>query len=247
MLAEASASEEAPCAQRILLALQRRAYRRPVTVADAQTLMPFYTAGRAEGGFELGIQRAIERLLVSPQFLSRIERDPPGAALQHIPSRLPISGTGDRASRSFSGAVSRTMNCWTLRRSRQTAATGSAGTAGTPHDGDDACLESLVTNFAEQWLYLKDLDAKKPNELLFPDFDESLRTAFRKETDLFLDSVLRSRSKRAGTAIGHNLHCSSTSVWQTIMAFPMCMAVTFAASHFSRTAHGADCWGKAAF
>ena len=50
---------------------------------------------------------------------------------------------------------------------------------------------SLVTNFAEQWLYLRDLDAKKPNELLFPDFDESLRDAFRKETDLFVDSVLR--------------------------------------------------------
>src|SRR5207245_2777233 len=55
----------------------------------------------------------------------------------------------------------------------------------------DPRSSSLVTNFAEQWLYLRDIEAKKPNEILFPDFDESLRAAFREETDLFLDSVLR--------------------------------------------------------
>ena len=72
----AAASDEEPCARRILSTLERRAYRRPVTASDVETLMPFYTAGKTEGGFDLGIQRAIQRLLVSPQFLFRIERDP---------------------------------------------------------------------------------------------------------------------------------------------------------------------------
>src|SRR5260221_11908091 len=74
-----SGAEEAPCARRILSTLQRRAYRRPVTGEDVQSLMPFYTAGRAEGGFDLGIQRALQRLLMSPQFLFRVERDPANA------------------------------------------------------------------------------------------------------------------------------------------------------------------------
>ena len=72
----AAAAEEDACARRILSTLERRAYRRPVTADDVDTLMPFYTAGKTEGGFDLGIQRAIQRLLVSPQFLFRIERDP---------------------------------------------------------------------------------------------------------------------------------------------------------------------------
>ena len=76
----ASAAEETPCAGRILSTLTRRAYRRPVTDEDVQSLMPFYTAGRAEGGFDLGIERALQRLLVSPQFLFRIEHDPADAA-----------------------------------------------------------------------------------------------------------------------------------------------------------------------
>src|SRR5262245_29630296 len=74
-----SPTEEVPCSRRILSALERRAYRRPVTDTDIESLMPFYTAGRAEGSFDLGIQRALQRLLVSPQFLFRIEHDPASA------------------------------------------------------------------------------------------------------------------------------------------------------------------------
>ena len=87
----ASASEEEPCARRILSTLERRAYRRPVAAADVQTLMPFYTTGRAEGGFDLGIQRAIQRLLVSPQFLFRIERDPAAPGTSHPVSDLELA------------------------------------------------------------------------------------------------------------------------------------------------------------
>ncbi len=184
----ASAEDEEPCARRILSALQRSAYRRPIVDADLQTLLPFYTAGRREGSFDLGIERAIQRLLVSPQFLFRIEHDPAGAApgTPHPVSDLELAS---RLSFFLWSSIpddelldlavqGKLRQPGTLERqvSRMMADPRSA---------------SLVTNFAEQWLYLRDLDAKKPNELLFPDFDESLRSAFRQETDLFLDAVLR--------------------------------------------------------
>src|SRR5204863_7815163 len=78
--ASQSPNGELSCAKRILSALARRAYRRPVNDADIQRLLPFYTDGRAEAGFDMGIQRALERLLVSPEFMFRIERDPSNAA-----------------------------------------------------------------------------------------------------------------------------------------------------------------------
>jgi hypothetical protein len=184
-----SAAEEEPCAQRILLGLQRRAYRRPVVAADAQTLMPFYKEGRAEGGFELGIQQAIQRLLVSPQFLFRIERNPPSAAPG---TSYPVTDLELASRLSFF--------LWSSIPDDELLNLASQGKLRQPGVLEqqvrrmmaDTRSESLVTNFAEQWLYLRDLDARKPNEILFADFDESLRDAFRRETDLFLDSVLRS-------------------------------------------------------
>ena len=184
----ASASEEEPCARRILSSLERRAYRRPVADADLQSLMPFYTAGRAEGGFELGIERAIQRLLVSPQFLFRIERDPPGAAPG---TAHPVSDLELASRLSFF--------LWSSIPDDELLDLAIQGKLRQPGTLErqvrrrmaDSRSASLVTNFAEQWLYLRDLDAKKPNEMLYPDFDESLRSAFRQETDLFLDSVLR--------------------------------------------------------
>jgi len=183
-----SASEEEPCARRILLALERRAYRRPVGAADVQMLMPFYVAGRAERGFDLGIERALQRLLVSPQFLFRIERDPAGA----VPGTShPVSDLELASRLSFflwssipDDELLNVASQGTLRRSDVLEKQVRRMLA-------DARSESLVTNFAEQWLYLRDLDSRKPNESLFPDFDESLRDAFHQETDLFLDSVLR--------------------------------------------------------
>ncbi len=183
-----SAAEEAPCARRILSTLQRRAYRRPVTGEDVQSLMPFYTAGRAEGGFDLGIQRALQRLLMSPQFLFRVEHDPPGAAVGsahqvtdlELASRLSFflwSSIPDEELLNVAGQGKLRQPGVLEQQVRRMMA--------------DPRSMSLVTNFGEQWLYLRDIEAKKPNEVLFPDFDESLRKAFRKETDLFLDSVLR--------------------------------------------------------
>jgi len=184
----ASASEEEPCARKILSALQRRAFRRPVTADDVQSLMSFYNAGHAEGGFELGIQRAMQRLLVSPQFLFRIERDPASAAPGSI---HPVSDLELASRLSFF--------LWSSIPDEELLDLASQGKLRQPAvlEGQvrrmlsDSRSTSLVTNFAEQWLYLRDIDAKKPNEILFADFDESLRDAFRRETVLFLDSVLR--------------------------------------------------------
>jgi hypothetical protein len=184
----ASKSDELPCTKRILTALTRRAYRRPVTDSDVAPLLKFYTAGRETGSLETGIEHALERMLVSPQFLFRIEREPeelgPGTPYKvsdlELASRLSffiwssipddeLFGLATRGQLRAPGILEKQVQ-------RMMA---------------DARSESLVTNFAEQWLYLRDLDAKKPDELVFQDFDENLRQAFRHETDLFLDSILR--------------------------------------------------------
>ena len=184
----ASAVEEAPCAKKILSAVARRAYRRPVTDADLQPLLSTYAAGRADSTFEAGIKQGLERILVSPQFLFRIERQPskiaPGALYRisdiELASRLsfflwssiPDDELLDVAAR---GKLSnRTVLDQQVRRMLR-----------------DSRSEALATNFAAQWLYLRDVDAKTPSPRLFPDFDLSLRDAFERETTLFLQSVFR--------------------------------------------------------
>jgi hypothetical protein len=184
----AAASEESPCARRILSTMARRAYRRPVTDADVNRLVSFYDNGREEGGFDIGIEQALERTLVSPNFLFRIERDPEnirsGAAY-----RL---GDLELASRL-------SFFIWSSIPDDELLNIAIQGKLKDPVVLDqqvrrmmaDPRSGALVNNFAEQWLYLRDIEAKRPDELLFPDFDETLRDGFRKETDLFLNSVLR--------------------------------------------------------
>jgi hypothetical protein len=163
--------------------LERRGYRRPVTEADVAGLLPFYTAGRAEGGFDLGIERALERLLVSPQFLFRIEHDPPGIARisdLELASRLSFflwSSIPDDELLDVATREKLSDPVVLRQQARRMLA--------------DPRSQSLVTNFAEQWLFLRDIESKTPDDLLFQNFDETLRQAFRRETDLFLDSVLR--------------------------------------------------------
>ena len=184
----ASAAGELPCAKHILLALERRAWRRPVAEADLDLLLPFYEAGRKEGGFEHGIQRALERLLVSPQFLFRIEHDPPNVT----------PGTAYRIS-DLELASRLSFFLWSSLPDDELLDLAAAGKLRQPDVLKrqvqrmlaDARSESLVTNFAEQWLFLRDLESKRPDDLLFPDYDESLSAAMRRETDLFLASVLR--------------------------------------------------------
>jgi hypothetical protein len=185
----AASSEEAVCARRILSDMARRAYRRPVTDPDLADLMPFYAAGRKEGSFELGIQRALERLLVSPQFLFRIEREPANVARN---TAFPVSNLELASRLSFF--------IWSSIPDDELLDAAVNGTLKNPAVLEkqvrrmlaDPRSESLVSNFAAQWLFLGDVALKEPDPLLFRHFDDSLRGSMVRETDLFLNSVLRS-------------------------------------------------------
>ena len=187
----AGAAEELPCATKILSTIERQAFRRPVTAADLQEILPFYTAGRAAADFDRGIEKALERILVSPQFLFRIEHDP--EATVRPGSVHPISDLELASRISFF--------LWSSIPDKELLDLASAGRLQDPHVLEqqvrrmlaDARAAAMVTNFAAQWLYLRDIDAKEPDELLFPDFDGNLRSGFARETELFLDSALRGK------------------------------------------------------
>jgi len=180
--------DEAGCADRILTTLLRRAYRRNVTADDLRRVRQFYEAGRAERDFDRGIQRALERVLVSPQFLFRIEQDPAGAA----PGSVYRVGDFELASRL-------SFFLWSSIPDDELLDAAAAGTLRKPevlrHQVSrmlaDPRSRTLVTNFAAQWLFLRDVETKEPDVYLFRDFDESVRAAFVRETELFVDSILR--------------------------------------------------------
>jgi len=183
-----SDDDEIDCATEILANLARQAYRRPVTDSDMGTLLDFYEMGRSEGGFEDGIQFALERMLVSPSFLFRVESDPleqePGSAYYlsdlELASRLSFFLWSSIPDDELLGIAERGE----LRDPDVLAAQVTRMLA-------DDRSESLVTNFATQWLYLRNVDAVTPDVNLFPDFDDNLRRAMRKETELFFTSQLR--------------------------------------------------------
>ena len=176
------------CAREILATLARRAYRRPVTAADLDLLLPFYEEGRAAGGFDRGIQRALERLLVSPEFLFRVERDP-ADAVPGAPYRV---GGLELASRLSFFLWSSIPDDELLDRAVDgTLADPAVLEAQVRRMLADGRSRALVDNFAAQWLYLRDVEAKEPDPGFFPGFDENLRQAFQRETELFIDSVLR--------------------------------------------------------
>jgi len=151
-------------------------------------VLPFYHAGRAEGGFDAGIERALERVLVSPQFLFRIESQPANAS----------AGSSYRIN-DLELASRLSFFLWSSIPDDELLDIAIAGRLKNPSTLEqqvkrmlaDPRSESMVTNFAAQWLYLRDIDAKVPDEILFPDFDETLRQAFSRETELFIDSILR--------------------------------------------------------
>jgi hypothetical protein len=186
--AQALEMEESACADRILTTLLRRAYRRNVTPDDLRRVRQFYEAGRAERDFDRGIQRALERVLISPQFLFRIEQDPANAA----------PGSVYRVS-DFELASRLSFFLWSSIPDDELLDAAAAGTLRKPdvlrrqvtRMLADPRSRSLVTNFAAQWLFLRDVETKEPDVYLFREFDEGLRAAFVRETELFLDSILR--------------------------------------------------------
>ena len=183
-------AEEAPCAQKILSKLARTAYRRPVTDADVQGLMGFYTAGRREGGFEAGIESAVGALLVGPHFLFRIEEDPVRAAGAK-PANYPVSDVELASRLSFF--------LWSSIPDEELLTAATSGELRKPAVLEqqvqrmiaDPKAEALGKNFMPQWLGLRRGEAVHPHHRLFPNFDESLREAFNRETELFFDSMLQ--------------------------------------------------------
>jgi hypothetical protein len=184
----ATPEDEDACARDIVAALLRRAYRRPVAEADITKAMNLYRQGRADGDFEAGIELALAGILVNPRFLFRVEQDPPGVAPKaayrvsdlDLASRLSFFLWGSIPDDELLDLATRDQ----LRKPdvfehqvRRMLADGRSG--------------NLATNFAAQWLHLRNLDSITPDLRLFPDFDDNLRKAFRRETELFVESILR--------------------------------------------------------
>lgn len=184
----ASAEEEEQSARKILSRLLRRAYRRVVTADDLRQPLQFYHAAREDGDFEDGIQAALRAILVNPNFLFRVERDPP---------ELP-SGTA-YAINDFELASRLSFFLWSSLPDDQLLDLAEQGELKRPEVVEaqvrrmlrDKRSQSLVTNFASQWLYLRNLESLTPDLRTFPDFDDNLRQAFRQETELLFESILR--------------------------------------------------------
>jgi hypothetical protein len=184
----ANAAEEPAAARAILSPIMRRAYRRPIDEADLQAILPLYAEGRQQGGFEAGIERALAAILVNPRFLFRVEATPLGIS----PGATYPIGDVELASRLSFFLWSSLPDDELLDLAEQ----------GRLRDPDvmsrqvermlsDERSAALVTNFADQWLHLRNLDAVTPDMRLFPDFDHNLRQAFRAETELFVGDVFR--------------------------------------------------------
>jgi mono/diheme cytochrome c family protein len=183
----ASVAEDA-CARRIVSTLARRAYRGQASSADLERLHEFFVAGRKQGSFETGIQTALQRILASPKFSFRVERDPAGA----------LPGTVYRIS-DLELASRLSFFLWSSIPDDQLLRVASQGTLHTPAVLSqqvrrmlaDEKADALVSNFAGQWLYLRNLKSLQPNSLEFPDFDDNLRQALQRETELFFRSIVR--------------------------------------------------------
>ena len=176
------------CAREILERLARRAYRRPVTDRDVDPLFGFYERRRATDGFEAGVQLALQRLLTDPEFLFRVERDPIDAAPG---APYPVSDLTLASRLSFF--------LWSSIPDEALLDAAVRGELRDPGvlDGHvrrmlaDPRSSALVENFAGQWLLLRNIPAVTPDPNLFPTFDENLRAAFRRESELFVAHVIR--------------------------------------------------------
>jgi mono/diheme cytochrome c family protein len=189
-------SAEAACAKQILSAFARRAFRRPVVDRDIAVPLQLLAKESAAGGFEAGIEMALRALLTSPEFLFRVERDPGDVA----------QGRSDGAAAGASYRISDvelasrlSFFLWSSIPDDSLLAAAERGRLRDPAVLEaqvqrmlaDPRAEALTTNFASQWLYLRNLAAVVPNLRLYPDFDDNLRQAFRRETELFFQSVVQ--------------------------------------------------------
>ena len=186
--AAGEAAEERACAHEILSTIARRAYRRPVNDDDVARLLAFYDRGRTAGSFDTGVEMALRRLLVSPEFLFRVERDPEGVT----------AGESYRVS-DLELASRLSFFLWSSIPDDELLGVAERGELGDAPVFEaqvermlaDPRSDALVSNFAGQWLTLRNAAAVRPDEDAFPDFGEGLRRAFRRETELLFRSILR--------------------------------------------------------
>jgi len=184
----AQSSEEAVCAKKILSTLARRAYRQPASAADLDLLMSFYESGRKKGGFDAGIQNALQLILTTPKFLFRSEPDP---------ANLAIGGTYKLGDYELASRLS--FFLWSSIPDEDLLNAAAQGKLKDPIALDaqvkrmlaDKRAQALVTNFAGQWLFLRNLQSARPDGETFPNFDDNLRQAFRRESELFFESIMR--------------------------------------------------------
>jgi hypothetical protein len=183
-----SAAEEPACARKILTPLARRAYRGDLTGSDIAIVLDFYERGRKQTGtFDGGIDMALRRVLASPKFLMRVEPDPAGVA-PGTAYQIPDLALASRLS----------FFLWSSIPDDELLAVASKGELKKPAVLDrqvrrmlaDPKAEALVSNFAGQYLYLRNLRNKVPNSFQFPDFDDDLRRAMVREVELFFRSVM---------------------------------------------------------
>jgi mono/diheme cytochrome c family protein len=184
----ATAAQEETCARQILTTLARRAYRRPTVPEDMESLMGFYQEGRKGGTFEDGIEIAVRRILASPQFLVRVEKEPAGLTAGQtyrindieLASRLSFflwSSIPDDELLNLAGQGKLSNPAVLEQQVKRMLA--------------DPKSDSLVKNFAAQWLYLRNLKAISPVATTYPDWDDQLRQGFRREAELLFQSVMR--------------------------------------------------------
>jgi cytochrome c5 len=184
----AAPAQEEPCARQILSNLARRAYRRTVTSADISPLMGFYQRARLTGSFDKGIEASLRALLVSPNFIFREERDPEGVK----------PGSSYRLN-DFELASRLSYFLWSSMPDDELLDLAQKGRLKDPVVQDqqvrrmlaDPKASSLVTNFAGQWLFLRNVESDKKDKDAFPEYDQNLRNAFKTETEMFFSSVLK--------------------------------------------------------
>ena len=181
----ASTAEEPACSKQILATLARRAYRRPVTDAEVATLLAFYKQGRAGADFDAGIEQALRALLVSPDFLYRVETDPASAA--NGAHRLSDLELASRLS----------FFLWSSIPDDELIRAASQGKLKDPAVLEqqtkrmlkDPRSEALAKNFAGQWLRLRNVLGQQPDDVIFPNFNDNLRHDFVTETEMFFESI----------------------------------------------------------
>jgi mono/diheme cytochrome c family protein len=184
----ANPSDELPCARKILSALARSAFRRPVADTDLETLLSFYQRGRNQNAtFDAGIESALQFVLASPEFLFRIEADPAGVAAD-AKYRVDDLALASRLSFFLWSSIpdEQLLNLASQKKLHEPAVLGQQ----VQRMLADPKADALIANFAEQWLFLRNLKSSAPNLEAFPDFDDNLREAMKQETELFFGSIM---------------------------------------------------------